>query len=209
MLATLAESGTLYTMEYQKKLQVSTQQVLVEDNSVFSIQWTDVPMADCQGLDVGKVYTCYLEAIRYFTLGIIRPLESDAGVAFRLFGRLPLLCFLPPECTMDADCEQIALRICGGILVQKAQCDRGEMLFRLSNPTTQICRISLTLRDYCPLLLGSLQPTRIRRWLYRFTQAALHQLVTAHFLGFLYRRRMGGKKKVVMQHVFVRDGRRT
>lgn len=196
-------------MGYQKKLQISTQQVLVEDNSVFSIQWTDLPTNLCANLNVMDILSFYFRMIRRFTLGAIQPVSQPDGVVFSLLGIVPLICFLPPESRVSSGEESVALRICGGLLVQKDQCDRGEMQISMTQLEEGGRRITLALSDYCPLLLGSSQPSALRRWLYRVTQAAIHQLVTARFLGYLYHKLAGGTKKVVIQHVTVREGIRT
>jgi hypothetical protein len=185
--------------------QIACQQVLVEDNSVFSIQWIDLPPNLAAGLTPGRVLKLYMAAIKQMTGGLIQPIETAEGVAFRLLGRFPLLCFLSPV----PEKTGLALRICGGLLVQKAQCDRGELLFQCEPlPDNQI-RVSLRLSDYCPLLLGSQRPSIIRRWLYRLTQAALHRLVTIRFLARLYRELGGTARRVELVQVQVRAGKDT
>ena len=87
--------------------QIACQQVLVEDNSVFSIQWIELPSELAAGLTPDDVLRRYTAAIRRMTLGLIQPVTGPEGVAFSLLGRLPLLCFLPPE----PDATGLALRI--------------------------------------------------------------------------------------------------
>ena len=82
--------------------------------------------------------------------------------------------------------SSLVLRICGGFLVQKHQCDRGELRFMAEHETSGT-RVTLQLSDYCPLILGSSSPSKIRYWLYRLTQALIHRLVTVRFLVLLYR----------------------
>lgn len=185
--------------------QIACQQVLEEDNSVFSIQWTDLPAELAQGMTPEMLLERYLTAIRRMTGGLIQPRQTAESVAFLLFGRFPLLCFLPPE----PEHTGLALRICGGLLVQKDQCDRGELLFQCEPLPDNAVRISLRLSDYCPLLLGSLRPSIIRRWLYRLTQAALHRLVTIRFLAVLYRELGGKARRVEKVRVQVREGKKT
>lgn len=182
--------------------QIACQQVLVEDNSVFSIQWTDLPSELAADLTPEALLAHYLTAIRRMTGGLIKPVQTADGISFNLFGSLPLLCFLPPE----PEQSWLALRICGGLLVQRDQCDRGELAFNCSALDSGQIRVILRLSDYCPLLLGSTSPSAIRRWLYRLTQATLHRLVTVRFLAQLYRRLGGTAAKVTTVRVTVREG---
>lgn len=177
----------------------------MEDNSVFSIQWTDLPLELAGGMTPQRLLEAYLNAIRRMTCGLIQPKVASDGISFRLLGRLPLLCFLRPE----PEGDWLALRICGGLLVQRDQCDRGELAFSCQPlPDGQI-RVTLRLSDYCPLLLGSQRPSFVRRWLYRLTQASLHRLVTVRFLARLYRELGGTAKKVQTVQVQVQQGRNT
>jgi len=183
--------------------EIACQQVLVEDSSVFSVQWSDFPATISTGLTPKVLLERYLAYLRHATLTAIRPTLTPTGIEFRLAGsRLSLITFLPP----DASSDRIALRICGGLLVQRQQCHRGELLFTV-NPVPEGLRICLQLSDYCPLLLGSLNPSPLRRWLYRLTQAAIHRLVTVRFLILLYRELSGGRPDVRVVKAAVRDGR--
>lgn len=189
----------------ETELQIACQQVLVEDNSVFSIQWTDLPQELATGMTPQRLLEAYLTAIRRMTWGLIQPQMTAEGVAFRLLGRAPLLCFLSPE----PEGNWLALRICGGLLVQRDQCDRGELAFNCQPLPDGQVRVTLRLSDYCPLLLGSQRPSMVRRWLYRLTQASLHRLVTIRFLARLYRELGGTAGKVETVRVQVRRGRNT
>jgi hypothetical protein len=183
--------------------EIACQQVLVEDSSVFSVQWCILPEAIASGLTPRHLMERYLSYISRATLTAIRPSESARGVEFRLLGsRLSLINFLPPE---EED-ESVTLRICGGLLVQSRQCDRGEMRFSVE-PEPEGVKVSLQLSDYCPLILGSPTPSALRRWLYRLTQATIHRLVTIRFLTLLYRDLAGSSAPVRVVDVNVRGGR--
>ena len=183
--------------------EIACQQVLVEDSSVFSVQWSTFPAQIAAGFTARHLLDRYLTYIRRTTLSAIRPSESATGVEFRLLvSRLSLISFLPPE---EGD-GTVALRICGGLLVQSHQCDRGELRFTVE-PTPESVKVSLQLSDYCPLILGSSAPSPVRRWLYRLTQAAIHRLVTIRFLMLLYRDLAGAAAPVRVVNVIVRDGR--
>ncbi len=182
--------------------EISCQQVLVDGDSVFSVQWSIFPMEIAAALSTENLMMRYLTYIRNCTLTIIRPQQLDVGIEFRLFGsRLSLLSFLPPSIEGKA----IVLRICGGFLVQPHQCDRGELRF-IVEPDPGGVRVSLQLSEYCPLILGSRSPSKIRFWLYRLTQAAIHRLVTVRFLVLLYRELAGSFAHVRVVSVQVREG---
>jgi hypothetical protein len=182
---------------------IACQQVLVEDSSVFSLQRSDFPAAISAGLTPAALLDHYLTYLRRTTLAIIRPTTTPDGIQFRLLqSNKSLISFLPPE----ADSDRIALRICGGLLVQPQQCHRGELFFAVE-PVPGGTRVTLQLSDYCPLILGSPTPSPLRRWLYRLTQAFIHRLVTIRFLAHLYRELSGGRPTVRIVKVTLRDGR--
>ncbi len=183
--------------------EIACQQVLVEDSSVFSIQWSIFPLSIAAGLTPNGLLERYLAYIRRSTCAVITPTRSPAGIEFRLMGTsLSLISFLEP----DVAERSIVLRICGGLLVQPRQCDRGELHFSVDKSDDGV-KVSLQLSDYCPLLLGSPSPSLLRRWLYQFTQAAIHRLVTVRFLALLYRELAGKSARVQVVNVVVRDGK--
>lgn len=186
------------------KQDIACQQVLMDDSSVFSIQWSVFPETVASGLTPVKILQRYCAYIRRTTLSLISPCDSGNGIQFRLFGssRLPLISFLPAS----SEGNYLVIRICGGILVQRQQCHRGELRFGVE----QVCggiKVSLQLSDYCPLILGSAAPSTLRRWLYRMTQAAIHQLVTVRFLSLLYHELAGAKAPVRVIPVQERHGK--
>ena len=182
--------------------EISCQQVLVDDSSVFSVQWSVFPRRISGTLSPENLIDRYLTYIRSCTFSIIRPLQLESGIEFRLLGSgLSLISFLPAYVEGDA----AVLRICGGYLVQSRQCHRGELRFMIESRQEGV-RVSLQLSDFCPLILGSPSPSRIRFWLYRLTQAAIHRLVTIRFLVLLYRELAGTSAGVRVVNVHVRDG---
>lgn len=185
--------------------EIACQQVLVEDSSVFSIQWSLFPPDIAATLTTEGLLNRYMDHIRRSTLGLIRPARTPEGIHFRLAtGSVSLISFAPPE-TGDGT---LVLRICGGLLVQPRQCHRGEMRISLE-PVGAGTKVTLQLSDYCPLLLGSPSPSPLRRWLYRLTQAYIHRLVTVRFLAQLYRSLAGSRVPVRVTRVTVREGRST
>lgn len=182
--------------------EIACQQVLLDDNSVFSVQWSVFPSQIASSLTAGKLMLRYLDYIHSCTLTVIRPLQREDGIEFRLLGsRLSLISFLPPVFEKD----DLVIRICGGFLVQPRQCHRGELRFTVA-PDREGVRVSLQLSDFCPLLLGSPTPSRTRFWLYRLTQAAIHKLVTLRFLTLLYRELYGSSARVRVVAARVREG---
>ncbi len=98
---------------------------------------------------------------------------------------LALLQFLPPRHIQEAAGDRTILSISGGLLVDKQECARGQLEF-IVEETAAGSRLTLKLADYCPLLLGSRQPSLWRKWLYRFTQAYIHKIITVNFLAMVY-----------------------
>ncbi|GFE62190.1 hypothetical protein [Geobacter sp. AOG2] len=189
-------------MSLPRHQEIACQQVLVEDSSVFSIQWSVFPAHLALQLTPDILLKRYLAYIRRCTATIIRPHCSASEIQFRLFGsRWSLISFLPPVLEQQA----VVLRICGGILVQPGQCGRGELRFSVKEQPDGI-RVSLELSEYCPLILGSPTPSTFRRLLYRLSQAAIHRLVTVRFLALLYRELAGPGARVRVVGVKVREG---
>jgi hypothetical protein len=183
---------------------ISCQQVLEEDSSVFSIQWSVFRHDIARSLTPPDIRTRYLEYIRACTLTLIRPTATPEGVEFRLLASsISLISFLPPD---DSREGVSVLRIRGGVLVQPRQCHRGELRFGVEESPEGI-GVSLLLCDYCPLLLGNPSPSPVRFWLYRLTQALIHRLVTVRFLTLLYRDLVGWKAPVRLVRSRVREGR--
>lgn len=171
--------------------EIVCQQVLVEDATVFSVQWTVFPRACMAVLTPAFLLEKYLAYVRRFTFSLIRPQVLDDGVEFRLLGTArSLISFTGPLAMRRGDGRGLVLAICGGILVQRDQCDRGELTFMVE-PAEDGMKATLQLSDYCPLLLGSRSPSRARKWLYRFTQAFIHRVVTIRFLSRVYRELTG------------------
>lgn len=187
------------------KQEIACQQVLVEDSSVFSIQWSVFPDALASVLTPRLLLERYLAYIKATTIRIITPTTTPDGIEFRLLtSGISLISFLQPSEEPDA----ITLRICGGLLVQRDQCHRGELRFSVARQPDGV-RVTMQLSDYCPLILGSENPSRLRRWLYRLTQAAIHRLVTVRFLALLYRDLAGSSCHVRIVNVHVREGHPT
>ncbi len=188
---------------------IAFQQVLLADGSIFSIQWTIIPESHAVPLSPPFLVDRYLAYIRRFTLSLIRPAVTPLGIEFRLLDtRLSLLNFAGPFFSAQGAARTATLNICGGCLVQPAHCDRGQLCFSTEAVTTGM-KVTLELSDYCPLLLGSPRPSRLRKLLYRFTQAYLHRTVAVRFLSLLWRELAGGDGSARIIRVRVRDGETT
>ena len=176
----------------------------MEDASVFSIQWSIFPQSFAADLTPDFLCKRYFDYIRSCTATLIRPTTSGEGIDFRLLSsRISLIRFLPPD--NNSGSETSILRICGGVLVQPRQCDRGELRFGVEQVDGGI-KVSLLLSDFCPLILGGPIPSPVRLWLYRMTQAFIHRRVTVRFLMLLYRELTGTSAKVRLVNVRVVDG---
>ncbi|RNC72182.1 MAG: hypothetical protein ED859_02260 [Desulfuromonadales bacterium] len=186
--------------------EILCQQVLMDDSSVFSVQWTIVPTRQATGISADFLLERYLAYIRRFTLSIIRPVATAGGVEFRLLDTTTsLISFTGPIRREEGGEVSLTLHICGGFLVQPDQCHRGELAF-LVEDTGYGARLTLRLADFCPLILGSSRPSRPRKWLYRFTQAYIHKVVTVRFLARVYRELAGGAACVRVVKATVRRG---
>lgn len=171
--------------------EIACQQVLIEDYTVFSIQWMVFPPEHAPFLKPDFLLERYLAYIRRFTFSLIRPTVTVEGVEFRLlFSRISLIGFWPPLSREEDGRGSVTLNISRGLLVQSTECDRGELSFACEAAAGGI-RVTLQLSDYCPLLLGSRKPSRWRKWLYRLTQAYIHKVVTVRFLARVYRELAG------------------
>uniref|UniRef100_A0A831UDJ2 DUF1990 domain-containing protein n=1 Tax=Geobacter metallireducens TaxID=28232 RepID=A0A831UDJ2_GEOME len=188
--------------------EIACQQVLMEDSSVFSIQWTTVPKHLAAGVTPDFLLDRYLAYIRRFTVSLIRPRLTADGVEFRLLGfSVSLISMTAPLRRKEGGGASLSLAICGGLLVQADQCGRGDLSFLVEEAEGGV-RLTLRLADFCPLLLGSPSPSRVRKLVYRFTQAYIHKVVTVRFLARIYRELTGGAACVKVVPVRVRDGQR-
>lgn len=189
-------------MSLPHQQEIACQQVLMEDSSVFSIQWSVIPAPLAAQFTLEMLLNRYLAYIHKCTATIIRPHCSASGIRFLLLGsRWSLISFRAPA----EEQQDLVLRICGGMLVQPRHRERGELRFGIKEEPDGI-RVSLELSGYCPLILGSPSPSPFRRLLYRLSQAAIHRLVTVRFLALFYRELAGSTARVRVVSVKVRDG---
>jgi hypothetical protein len=185
---------------------IACQQILAEDQSVYSIQWLVLPANAATGLTAAGLLQLYLEFIERVTVKLARVVKVDRCIEFRVAGTsLALLSFAAPEFKQIGGGERCSLLISGGILVQPKECDRGRLDFMIE-PVASGCRVALRLSDYCPLILGSRRPSHWRKWLYRFTQAYLHKYITIRFLGGLYEKLSGQRLQKGVLRIAVRKG---
>ena len=190
-------------MSFPHRQEIACQQVLVEDSSVFSIQWSVFPALLAARLTPEMLLNRYLAYIRRCTATIIRPHCSASGIQFRLLGsRWSLISFRAPAEEQHA----VVLPICGGLLVQPGYRECGELRFGIREEPDGI-RVSLELSGYRPLILGPPPPSPFRRLLYHLSQAAIHRLVTVRFLALIHRELAGSSARVRVVGVKVLDGR--
>lgn len=190
----------------KRELEIACQQILLTDASVYSVQWLEIPARYAAGVSAPLLLDHYFRTIRGCTCQLIRPVIDDTGVHFRLLTTsFALLSFSPAEFSADGSGEAVNLSISGGLLVQAGECDRGSFSI-ICQPGQDLVRITVQLSDFCPLLLGSRSPSRIRKLLYRLTQAYIHKVVTVSYLSSLYRKLTGLKIRARVKKVQVREG---
>jgi len=190
----------------EEVIEIACQQVLMQDASVFSVQWLLFPESCAQLIDSQQLLQRYLQQVRSFTRSLVRPVTGPEGVHFRLLSSpLSLLTFAPPEPAVNAEKGELRLRIKGGLLVQAKERERGVLSFLAERAEGGVL-VTLQLSDYHPLLLGSRPPSRLRRAIYRLTQAHLHKLLTVSYLRRLYRDLTGQRIRLSVKKVRVRDG---
>lgn len=190
----------------QHDLEISCQQILLQDASVYSVQWIDLPASAARQATPAFLLAHYFEVVRRLTLGVVSPVMTAEGVQFRVAGtRLALLAFSAARFETTGPAGAVHLGISGGFLVQPGECDSG--MFSLLAATGEGgVRVTVRLSDYCPLLLGSRNPSRFRRLCYGSTQSFFHKVVTVRYLASLYRELTGVKPHVAVKKVQVRQG---
>jgi hypothetical protein len=190
----------------EPRIDISCQQVLVYDASVFSIQWIVLPGRHASTLTPEYILERYFSYLRSFTLSLVRPQRTDNGLEFRfLNSKLHLLAFAKPVYSDEAVRRSVTLHICGGPFVQSDRCDRGAFSF-ISEKSDGGIKVTVQLSEYHPRLLGSSTPGRLRKTLYRLTQAYIHKLVTTRFLAALYLGLEGEMPSFRIVSAHVQDG---
>jgi hypothetical protein len=190
----------------EEELQIACQQILLPDASVFSVQWVDLPLQARFEVGARLLLEEYFVVIRRCTLGLVRPVESADGVHFRVLStRFALLSFEPARFEAGGELEAVHLCIAGGFLVQAGECGRG-MFSLLAQRRPEGVRVTVELSDYCPLLLGSSTPSKLRKLFYGLTQSYFHKVVTVRYLSHLYRFLTGTKQRARVKKVQVRQG---
>lgn len=188
---------------------IAFQQILEEDHSVFSLQMVVIPRGKHPEITSAELLRLYLAYIKRFTLGLIRPDETPEGIQFRLAGtERAIIQFSPPLTEKYGENQKTTICICGGILVQPKECDRGQLDF-IIEAVPSGTRVILKLSDFCPLLLGNSRPSCWRKWLYRLTQAYLHKIVTIRFIAMVYRKITGSRLSREVISIAVRQGHNT
>lgn len=188
---------------------IACQQILEADHSVFSLQMVVIPTGEYPKLASVDLLHLYLEYIQRVTLGLIRPGETPDGIQFRLAGtKLTLIEFSPPQTERSEESQKTTICICGGVLVQPQECDRGQLDFIIETVSAGT-RVILKLSDYCPLLLGNNRPSFWRKLLYRLTQAYIHKIVTIGFVAMTYKKITGRRPSRKVVSVAVRHGKNT
>ncbi|WP_239027932.1 hypothetical protein [Geomonas subterranea] len=188
------------------ELEISCQQILLPDSSVYSVQWIELPAEAAFRATPAFLLEHYFKVVRRCTLGVITPVMTASAVEFRVTGtRCALLAFSAPRFETAGTTQAVHLCISGGILVQPGECDSG-MFSLLSAAGADRVRVTVQLSDYCPLLLGSRNPSRLRKLCYGMTQSFFHKVVTFRYLASLFREICGVRARVTVKNVVVREG---
>ena len=187
--------------------EIACQQVLLQDGTVFSVQWLVVPARYAHALTAGLLLERYLKLVRDYTFSLVRPVSGPDGIQFRLVGTsLALLSFAPPEFQSDPHLKAVQLHTVGGLLVRKGDPGRGMLSFLIEQEEGGV-RVTLQLFYSRPLLLGSGRPSRLRRILFRISQGRFHKAITLRFLGDLYRDLTGERSRLQLRNVRVKQGK--
>jgi len=83
----------IFIMPTVQPQQIACQQVLEEDNSVFSIQWTDLPAELARGMTPSLLLERYLTAIKRMTGGLIQPRQTAEALHFCCLAGFPCSAF--------------------------------------------------------------------------------------------------------------------
>lgn len=105
---------------------------------------------------------------------------------------------------MQMEEQSLSLEICAGSLVKGRPCERGILTFLVAMDGEDV-RLTLRLTGFTPRILGTC-PSRLRKWLYRLTQAHIHKIVTIRFLSTIYREMTGIKPCIRLVNAKVADG---
>ncbi len=172
---------------------IASSEVIREDHSVFSRQWIELPHCNPASLNPAFLVESYLAFVRKCTLSIVQPSQNGGKTVFALFGSsLALLIFSGPQFSENERSQSAALRIDGGLLVQRNECGKGMLSF-IIEVLGEGLQVAVEVRDYCPLLLGGAKPSKLRKWLYRCTQALIHKIITSRYLYHLHRQLESGR----------------
>jgi hypothetical protein len=186
--------------------EIACQQVLLQDGSIYSVQWLVVPERSAHLVSAEFLLQRYLQHVRTFTLSLVRPVINEAGVQFLLIGTsLAFLSFAPPDFTHGPQGEAVHLRNIGGLLVQGRASGGGVLSFLIEREGDGL-RITMQLLYSRPLLLGSGNPSALRRLFFSLTQGHLHRVITVRYLTKVYRELTGDKVRLRVRQVRVREG---
>ena len=186
--------------------EVSCQQVLLQDGTVYSLQWLVIPARFAGPLTAHLLLERYRKLVRDYTFSLVRPVLDAGGVQFRLVGTtLAFLSFAPPEYLSGEQSEAVQLRTKGGLLVRAGEPGRGIFSFSVEREVPGV-RVTVQL-FYCrPLLLGRGRPSLLRRSLFSLTQGRIHKSIMLRFLSDLCRDLTGEKATMRVRKVQVKEG---
>jgi hypothetical protein len=189
----IAAEVRMWTEKRFLHMKIASREIIGADHSVYSRQWIEFTPPDPSVLTPAFLVEKYLDFVGKCTFFLVRPQRNGGATAFSLFGiSLPLLIFSGPEFSETEHSQSATFRIDGGLLVQRSECGKGMLSFTIENVEDGV-QIAVEVCDYCPLLLGGARSSKLRKLLYRSSQALIHKIITSRFLLHLYRQIKSGR----------------
>ena len=147
--------------------------------AIESRQWIDIANEVVTDDEVGArdLGRRYLDEVRLFTRGLVRPRWTEHEVVLAVAGRVPLLRFGPPEVAVGGERVECRFPIRGGLLAARPG---GSLV--IAQRAGGRRELELLVAGYFPRLGGSTRKRSLRRALYGGVQARAHRAISRRFL---------------------------
>lgn len=147
---------------------------------VLSVQQLSFPAGHHISITPTFVLESYMKHVQRITLHLVQPRLCSGGLGFFiLFTSIPLIRFSSPR---ETGPTSLTLPIIGGALVVRGK--QGEFAFKVERVENRPT-IEIHLDRFHPAILGEGR-SRLRKFLYRYSQALIHRHVTVLFLQHLF-----------------------
>lgn len=124
----------------------------------------------------------YFQRLQTLSGGMIQVLETPSGVTYRIRGLgWSLLQFAPVDIMVEKTRGEACYPIVGGVAVVGEPPKQGYLCLTLREDATT-WQLGMVVKQFYPLLMGSGQIWRLRRWLYTYTQAIIHEQLAYDYL---------------------------